>query len=244
MIIWIKKLQISSIALKDGKGEYGTFVINRQRSLSENSDIITDIVPSDWMKSLVSEYTNKAEKLLTGNKKVIEIYNQIKQCYANSIQAVKEMESNISARQSAIANIEAEIVQTEMEIAKLSKLLEDFYEGKSLPNGLTYKKINDAKTDFEQTCHGKQAQKESVSDLSSVQDEHDLFMKKLRENVTHLESDFSIQINLLYRKIRRLEIKYNEQISYYWQKLCKYIKKNNCIKKGGCPFKSWNLTNG
>lgn len=233
MIFWMTKSRIRRIASKDGKGAYGRFFINRQRSLSETSSTKNDFVPSDWMKSLVSDYTNTVEKLLTKSNNVTELYTQIKQCYANSVQAAKELENAVSARQSAAADIEAEIVQIDTDIAKISKLLNDFHDGKPLPSGLTYKKLIGSKTDFEQARLAKQAQKESASDLSSVQAKHDLFMRELRENIMQLESNFSIQIDLLYKRIRRVEIKYNEQISYYWQTLCRYIQKNKLLAKNG-----------
>lgn len=231
MIFWVTKLRITYIALKDGRGRYGNFFINRQRSLSENSSTENDFIPSDWMKSLVSDYTNTVEKLLTKNHKVIELFSQIKQCYANSVQAVKELENAILANQSTADDIEAEIVQINAEIARISKLLNDFHCGKSLPSGLTYKKLIGFKTDFEQARLDKQTQKKAASDLSSIQAEHDLFIKELQEKALQLESNFSVQIELLYKKIHKVEIKYNEQINYYWKKLCKYIQKNKLLTK-------------
>jgi len=233
MILWMTKSQIRRIASKDGKGEYGRILINRQRSLSDTSSTESDFEPSDWMKSLVCDYTNTVEKILTKSKNVIELYTQIKQCYANSIQASKELENTVSARQTAVANIEAEIVQIDTDLARISNLLNDFHDGKSLPSGLTFKTLIGYKTNFEQLRLEKQAQKESDSDLSSIQVKHDLFMRELRENVIQLESNFSIQIDLLYKRIRRVEIKYNEQISYYWLKLCRYVQKNKLLKKNG-----------
>lgn len=233
MIFWITKSRIRRIASRDGKGEYGKILINHQRSLSGTLGTQNDFVPSDWMKSLVSDYTNTVEKLLTKKNNVIELYTKIKQCYANSIQAGKELGGMVAARQSAAADIEAEVAQISTELARISGLLNDFHDGKSLPSGLTYKNLIEAKTGFERARQEKQARKESASDLSSVQAEHDLLMKELRENTMQLEANFCIQIDLLYKRIHRVEIGYNEQINYYWQKLCRYIQKNKLLAKNG-----------
>lgn len=232
MIFWITKSRIRRIASRDGKGEYGKILINRQRSLSGTLGTQNDFVPSDWMKSLVSDYTNTVEKLLTKRNNVIELYTKIKQCYANLIQADKELGSAVAARRSVAADIDAEVAQISTELARISGLLNDFHDGKSLPSGLTYKKLIELKTGFERARQKKQARKESASDLSSVQTEHDLVIKELRENAMQLESSFCIQIDLLYKRIHRVEIRYNEQINYYWQKLCRYIQKNKLLANG------------
>lgn len=226
MISWMTKLRIRCIASKDGRGEYGTSFIYRHGLLTGAHSTKSDFVPSNWMKSLVRDYMNTTDKLLAKSNNVIELYTQIKRCYADSIQAGKELESAILARRSAAADIEAEIAQIDADIAVLTELLSNFHDGKSLPSGLTYEKIINSKTDFEKERNKKQEQKESTSDLSSVQTTHNLLLKDLRENTMQLESNFSIQVDLLYKKIRKIEIRYNEQISYYWKQLYRYIQKN------------------
>lgn len=224
MICWVTKLRLKRIASRDANGLYGEFLIQRQRKSEEIPAVNIDFQPSDWMKSLVGDYTNTVEKLVNNRKNIVSLFAKIRQYHARLNEANNEFDKSKLAISSQVSDIEEEIARLEAKITEISQLLNDFHEGKPLPNGLTPRKLNSSKVDLEKKRAIKQAQKESASDISSIQTEHDKLIKEFRDEVKQLEYELSKQIDLLYNKIRKIEIKYNEQISYYWMKLCVYIQ--------------------
>lgn len=96
--------------------------------------------------------------------------------------------------------------------------------GKSLPSGLTSYKLKSSKAKYEEELCQKRAQKKSLSNISSMQKENNIRMKEYRDKVKQVEYEFNKKVDLLYKRIHKMEIKYNEQISYYWMKLCEYIQ--------------------
>ncbi len=231
MIFWITKLRIMRIALKDAKGQYGNYLIQRQMLLDKRPSAKIVFKPSGWMISRAIDYKNTTEKLYNDKKYMYELNNQIKQYCTKIIEAHKELSKNISAITSTANEISAEIVEIEKKIENTDQLLRNFNSGKPLPSGMTSHQLIRSKIELEQELFQKQAQKKSISDRSSIQAEHDELVKDFRNKVIQLESDFSLQIDLLYKKIRKVEIKYNEQISYYWKKICKYINKNRLLEE-------------
>lgn len=160
-----------------------------------------------------------------------ELNTDIKKYYARLLEANDELNNKILTITSTTSEISAEIAKIEKEMAKTAQLVSNFNEGKPLPNGMTSHQLMRSKMELEQKYSQKQEQKKTISDQSSIQAEHDELVKSFRDKVMQLESDFSLQTDLLYKKIRKAEIKYNEQISYYWRKLCKYIQKNKFLRE-------------
>ena len=234
MICWTTKLRIKIIALRDAKGSYGKFLIRRQIKLENAPTVIIDFKPSDWMKSLVNNYTNAVEKLVNDRKRIVALYAQMRQYHARLNESNNELNNKKSAILPVVSGIDAEIASIEVKITEISQLLSDFHKGEPLPDGLTSRKLQNSKAEFEQKISQLQTQRESASNISSVQIEHDKLIGELRDKVREIESDFSEQIDLLYRRIRKTELKYNEQIIYYWQELCKCIQKINLAKTN--PF--------
>lgn len=229
MMCWVTKLRLQRIALRDAKGLYGSFLIQRQRKLEEIPSVSIEFQLSDWTKSLISDYKNIAEKLINKRKHIVMLYAEIRRYYAKFNEATNDFNNKESSIQSSISKIEIEIAKIEEEINEISKVLSDFYEGKSLPSGLTPRKLNNNKAIFEQKLSERYAEKKSVSDISSIQTEYSKFIKEYKDKVYELESDFSKQIDLLDKRIRKIEIKYNEQINYYWKKLLEYIQKKRNV---------------
>lgn len=234
MICWTTKLRIKIIALRDAKGSYGKFLIRRQIKLENDPTVIIDFKPSDWMKSLVNNYTNAVEKLVNDRKRIVALYAQMRQYHARLNESNNEFNNKKSAILPVVSGIDAEIASIEVKITEISQLLSDFHKGEPLPDGLTSRKLQNSKAEFEQKISQLQTQRESASNISSVQIEHDKLIGELRDKVREMESDFSEQIDLLYRRIRKMELKYNGQIIYYWQELCKCIQKINLAKTN--PF--------
>lgn len=231
MIFWITKLRIRRIASKDATGKYGRSLIRRQMSLDKRPSAKIIFNPSDWMISKAIDYKNTTEKLFNDKKYMCELYSHIRQYHTRLNAAKKELDNKILEISSAVSDIDKEIAKVEAETAKIARLVNDFNAGKPLPNGMTSHQLMRSKIELEQKYSQKQAQKKSISEQSSIQAEYDELVKDFRNTVIQLESDFSLHIDLMYRKIRKVEIKYNEQISYYWKNLCKYIHKNKLLKE-------------
>lgn len=231
MIFLITKLRIKRIASKDAKGQYGSSLIRRQISLDKRPSAKIAFTPSDWMISRAIDYKNTTERLYNDQKYMCELNSQIRQYHTRLLEAKKELDKKISERISAAAEISAEIAEMEKDMAETARLTDDFNAGKPLPNGMTSSQLMRSKIELEQKYSQKKAQKKSISDQSSVKAEYDELVKNFRDKVIQLESDFSLQIDLLYKKIRKREIRYNEQICCYWKNICKYIQKNKLIRK-------------
>lgn len=231
MIFWITQLRIRRIAAKDAKGQYGSFLTRRQMLLNKGSSAEIVFKPSDWMISLAIDYKNTVERLCNDKKYMHELNNEIKRTYAKLLEANNELNKQITTITSIVSEISAEIAKTEGEMEKVAQLVSDFNAGKPLPNGMTPHQLMRSKMELEQKYSQKQAQKKSLSDQSFIQAEHDGLVKDFRDKVIQLESNYSLQIDLLYKKIRKVEIKYNEQISFYWEKMCKYIQKNKSLRE-------------
>lgn len=224
MICLFFKLRIKRIALRDANGLYGNFLVFRQEKSEEIPAINIDFQSSNWMRSLVSDFTNTVDKFINERKDINVLYHKIKQCYSKFIEANNELKDKKLATSSRVSDIEAEIVEVETRIIEIAQLLSDFHDGKPLPNGLTPHKLNSSKAELEQKRFQKQAQKESVSDITSIQTVHDKLIKDYRDEVRQLEYDYSRKIDYLYKKIHRRENKYDKQIIYYWENLCEYIQ--------------------
>lgn len=224
MIRWITKHRLKKIADNDANGIYGEFLIQRQIKLEDITVENIDFHPSDWMKSLVSNYKNSVEQFVNKRNDIVKLYDKIRRYYAEYSETKKEFNDKKSDILSDIADIDLEITGLEKNITDLSKLLSDFHMGKSLPSGLTSYKLKSSKAKYEEELCQKRAQKKSLSNISSMQKENNIRMKEYRDKVKQVEYEFNKKVDLLYKRIHKMEIKYNEQISYYWMKLCEYIQ--------------------
>ena len=223
-MFWLNRIQLNRIAINDAKGAYGDFLINHQKATKKNPSAKIDFQPSDWMKYVAGKYTNTTERLINNNRRILKIVNRIKQCHSKFLETQKEFNNKKTAVLSQAAKIETETNKINVKIVELSQYLADFNEGKSLPSGLSLRKIKVTKEELEQKMVSLHAEKEKILDISSIQDEYERSIKTLLEEVRCLEADLSKQIDLLYNKIHKIEIHINEQIIYYWTKLCEYIQ--------------------
>lgn len=226
MLCWITKLRIIYIASKDANIIYDVNNLSKELLYkNHNTSNNIEFQPTNWMTSLVDNYINTVNKLINNKKSIITLYTKIKIYYSKFKEANNEFSNKKSEIETIVSNIQADIKKIECEIDNKSKLLEEFYQGKPILYGLTPRKLINSKNDLYQKCAQKKVEMETLSDMSTIKSSHDTLTKELRNNVRQLESNFSEKIDALYRKICKIQVKYNEKSNYYCKKLSEYIQK-------------------
>lgn len=113
MIRWITKHRLKKIADNDANGIYGEFLIQRQIKLEDITVENIDFHPSDWMKSLVSNYKNSVEQFVNKRNDIVKLYDKIRRYYAEYSETKKEFNDKKSDILSDIADIDLEITGLE-----------------------------------------------------------------------------------------------------------------------------------
>ena len=224
MMVFYKKLQIKKTALRDAESTYGEYLLNRYRSNTEETDL-SEFLPSEWMKAIAVDYANEADRIINKQKNITLLINCIKQNYTKYNEICKAFLQKESKTEDIVSDISIEIERIERELNNIMQIFNDFNNGLPLPNGLTARRLYAVKAELEQKRSIKLMQKaEERADISAIHAEYNKTIKDIKDHTLELESAFSKEIDLLNSKIRKKEIYYNEQINYYWLKLCEYLQ--------------------
>lgn len=221
----LKKLRISFIAKKEAKGLYRELFGKHPSRQNGDRKIDLCIHHSNWTDALGKKYQNSVGRTLNREKRLGEIYSQIKKCYAMLKVADDELENKKSKIKSVLAQIDGEIHCIEIKIEEMNDLVKEFHQGKPLPHGETSHSIITSKENFEAELSQKKAERERTSDLSSIQKKHDEHVNELRRDVVNLETEYDKRIDMLNRKVLKKEIQYNDELHYFLERLYRYFQK-------------------
>ncbi len=201
----------------------------RQRAMKESKYIVQNCKQSDgvpaWMQKKADDYRTAIQRNINQKgRSILRVYSKIRKLYALMREANEKESDLVDVNHIQIEVCDKKIDAKTDKIAELQEALAECHKGKPAPTGYTMRGMHITIGKLNEEIKEIENEKGTLISKVKSRSAHDALVEKYKKKVTALESRFTAKINSLHSKNESVRIAYDEQFSYYWEKLQQYIE--------------------